>query len=152
MAKKTDQSKTKIIKKNISGSENIESNNLIIIGEILTGIGLIIFWILFFTVGMIDKNVAPDCYFQYEHAFPPADIILALGLIFSSILLLKKLPIGKTVALVCAGALIFLGLLDFSFNLQNKVYLISMAEAISNGFINAWCVCFGLVIFIKFRN
>ncbi len=152
MAKKTDSSKTKIIKKNISGSGNIESNNLIITGQILTGAGLIVFWILFFTVGMIDKNVAPDCYFQYEHAFPPADIILASGLILSSFLLIKKLPIGKTVSLVCAGALIFLGLLDFSFNLQNKVYLISLAEAISNGFINAWCVFFGLVIFIKFRN
>ncbi len=152
MAKKSNIIKTKSSRKNIPGPVNIESNNIIAIGQILTGIGLIAFWILFFTVGMIDKNVVPDCYFQYEHAFPPADIILAFGLIFSSILLLKKLPIGKTVALVCAGALIFLGLLDFSFNLQNKVYFISMAEAISNGFINAWCVFFGLVMFIKFRN
>jgi hypothetical protein len=156
MAKKADisrsRSKIKSSINNIPKSVKIESNNLIAAGQILTGIGIIVFWILFFTVGMIDKNAAPDCYFTYEHAFPPADIILAISLIISSILLIKKNSIGKTVSLVCSGALIFVGLVDFSFNLQNKVYFISIAEAISNGFLNAWCVFFGLVIFIKFRN
>lgn len=145
--KKTD------IKKNTAASYSpAESYKLIIAGQILTGIGLIAFWILFFTVGMIDKKSAPECYFNYEHAFPPADIVLALALIISSFLLLKKKPIGKTISLVSAGALIFLGLLDFSFNLQNKVYFISMAEAVSNGFINAWCVFFGMVILLRFKS
>jgi hypothetical protein len=128
-----------------------DSINLIIIGQILTGIGLITFWILFFSVGMIDKNAAPDCYFTYEHAFPPADIILAFALLISSGLMIKRIPFGKSISLVCAGALIFLGLLDFSFNLQNKIYFISISEAVSNGFINAWCVFFGSAIFMKFK-
>lgn len=138
--------------KKISIPVSIDVLNLIIIAQILTGAGLIAFWILFFTVGMIDPNAAPACYFVYEHAFPPADIILSIALFISAYLLKNRISLGRTTSLLSAGALIFLGLLDFSFNLQNKVYLISISEAISNGFINAWCVFFGLIMFMEFRD
>lgn len=124
----------------------------IIAGEMITGIGLIAFWILFFTVGMVDSNSVPGCYFAYEHAFPPADIILSIAFIAAASLLIKKHPFGKTLSLISAGALIFLGILDFSFNLQNKIYFISISEGISNGIINAWCVFFGLTIIVKFNK
>jgi hypothetical protein len=55
-------------------------------------------------------------------------------------------------SLVAAGALIFLGLLDFSFNLQNGVYTASTLDLAINGFINAWCVGFGLFLIYSLRN
>jgi hypothetical protein len=116
--------------------------------EILTGTGIILFWIAFFTVGLAPTH-PPECYFAYEHAFPPPDIILSIALIASGILLLKGRPAGVKLSLISAGGLIFLGILDISFNLQNGVYLISTGELISNGFINLWCVGFGLTIIFR---
>ena len=113
--------------------------------EIATAAALILFWIGFFTVGMAPES-PPECYFAYEHAFPLPDILLAIALLASAVLLLKDNQLGRTLALVAAGALIFLGLLDFSFNLQNGVYSSSTLDLILNAFINIWCVAFGLAI------
>ena len=118
--------------------------------ELLTGIGLILFWIGFFTIGLAPEN-PPQCYFAYEHSFPLPDILLSIAILASGILLLKNKESGKTLSLVCAGGLMFLGILDFSFNIQNGIYLISALDLILNAFINIWCVAFGLVLSLKMR-
>jgi hypothetical protein len=111
--------------------------------EIVTGVGLILFWIAFFTVGLAPENATP-CYFAYEHSFPLPDVILAVALLTAGILLMRSNPAGRSLSLICAGALIFLGLLDFSFNLQNGIYLASVIDLVLNALINLWCVGFGL--------
>ncbi len=115
--------------------------------EIVTGVGLILFWIAFFTVGLAPEN-APPCYFAYEHSFPLPDGVLAILLLIAGILLMRSKPGGRALSLVSAGALVFLGLLDFSFNLQNGVYLTSTIDLVLNAFINLWCVGFGLAVAI----
>ena len=135
--------------------ENIMSttkkDRLIPILEIFTAAGLILFWIAFFAVGLAPEN-PPQCYFAYEHSFPLPDICLALVLLTAGILLFRQNRLGRTLALVAAGALIFLGLLDFSFNLQNRIYLASVLDLVSNAFINAWCVVFGAMIIWRNRQ
>ena len=118
--------------------------------EMLTGIGIILFWIGFFTIGLAPEN-PPQCYFAYEHSFPLPDIILSIAIIASGILLLKNKESGRTLAFVCSGGLMFLGLLDFSFNIQNGVYMISTMDLILNAFINIWCVAFGLALYLKMK-
>jgi hypothetical protein len=111
--------------------------------EIITALGLIGFWILFFTVGLAPEN-PPACYSAYEHSFPLADLVLAGTLLTAGILTLKRYPGARTVTHLCAGALVFLGLLDFSFNLQNGIYALSLESMLSNGFINLWCAGSGV--------
>ena len=113
--------------------------------ELLTGIGIILFWIGFFTIGLAPEN-PPLCYFAYEHSFPLPDIILSIAIIASGILLLKNKESGRTLAFVCSGGLMFLGILDFSFNIQNGVYMISTLDLILNAFINISCVGFGITV------
>ena len=113
--------------------------------ELLTGIGLILFWIGFFTIGLAPEN-PPPCYFAYEHSFPLPDIILAIVILASGMLLLKNKDLGIFLSLVSSGSLIFLGLLDFSFNIQNGIYSASVLDLVLNAFINIWCVGFGAVI------
>ena len=116
--------------------------------QIATGAGLIIFWILFFTVGLAPEN-APESYEAFEHSFPVPDIILAATLIASSVLLLMKNPLGMTLSIASGGALIFLGMLDISFNLQNMFARQSLKEKLFSATINLWCVGFGLAILIS---
>jgi hypothetical protein len=113
--------------------------------ELLTGIGIILFWIGFFTIGIAPEN-PPQCYFAYEHSFPLPDIILSIAIIVSGILLLKNKESGMTLSLVCSGGLMFLGILDFSFNIQNGIYMTSTLDLVLNAFINVWCVGFGVAI------
>ncbi|MFA5322805.1 MAG: hypothetical protein WC373_09040 [Smithella sp.] len=110
--------------------------------ELLTGVGLILFWIGFFTIGLAPEN-PPPCYFAYEYSFPLPDIILSIATFASGILLLQNRESGRILSLVCAGGLMFLGVLDFSFNIQNGMYMISMLDLVLNAFINIWCVGFG---------
>ena len=113
--------------------------------ELLTGIGIILFWIGFFTIGLAPKN-PPQCYFTYEHSFPLPDGLLAILLLVAGILLMLHNPLGSKLSLVAAGALVFLGLLDFSFNIQNGIYMTSKVDLVLNAFINVWCVGFGVAI------
>lgn len=113
--------------------------------EIITGIGIILFWIGFFTVGLAPET-PPEGYFVFEHSFPPPDCILAVALIIAGALLIKKRNAGIVLSLVASGGLMFLGILDASFNIQNGMYSITVLDTILNAFINLWCFGFGLTI------
>jgi hypothetical protein len=113
--------------------------------EIVTSVGLILFWLAFFTVGLAPDK-APPCYFAYEYSFPFPDTLLAILLLVAGDRLMRSRPGGRALSLIAAGALVFLGLLDFSFNLQNGVYLTSTIDLVLNAFINIWCVGFGIAI------
>lgn len=116
--------------------------------ELTTGLGLILFWAGFFTIGLAPVN-PPPCYLAYEHSFVLPDMILAIALITAAFLLFKGRGPGRTLSLVCSGALIFLGMLDFSFNILNGIYAASTMDLITNAFINLWCVAIGLFISIR---
>ena len=113
-----------------------------------TAVGLLAFWTLFFTVGLAPEN-APPCYRAFEHSFPLPDILLAMVLFFAGRGLLAGKPRGRDLALFCAGAIMFLGVLDFSFNIQNGMYSLGIGEAVGNACINVWCVGFGLALVLK---
>jgi hypothetical protein len=121
------------------------NSRLISVLEIVTAGGLSLFWLAFFTVGLVPEN-APTCYFAYEHSFPLPDGLLAILLLVAGILLILNKPWGSKLSLVAAGALVFLGLLDFSFNIQNGIYMTSTIDLVLNAFINVWCVGFGVAI------
>jgi len=115
---------------------------------ILTAAGLVLFWIGFFTIGLAPEN-PPTGYFVYEHSFPVPDITLAVMLLIGSIWSLKGREQGITILAAGGGALVFLGILDMSFNFQNGMYSISVMDMILNAFINLWCVIFGALIVAK---
>ncbi|MGQ9844092.1 MAG: hypothetical protein ACUVRK_11070 [Spirochaetota bacterium] len=111
--------------------------------SIITGIGILMFWVAFFTVGLAPEN-PPACYFAYEHSFPLPDTVLAIALIIGGIIATKQRVRALYVLLPALGALIFLGLLDTAFNWQNGMYTISVIDGILNAVINIWCVVFGI--------
>ena len=113
--------------------------------EVVTSVGLILFWLAFYTVGLAPDK-APPCYYAYENSFPLPDTLLAILLLVAGERLMRSRPGGRALSLIAAGALVFLGLLDFSFNLQNGIYMTSTIDLVLNAFINIWCVGFGLAI------
>ena len=126
-------------------------NKIIAILEIITASGIFLFWIGFFTVGLAPEK-PPEGYFVYEHSFPLPDAVLAITLFISGILVLKKDKWGRVLSLAAGGALIFLGLVDMSFNYQSGLYLISRIDLVTNLFINLWCVIFGVAIILRLKE
>ncbi|MBU2488841.1 MAG: hypothetical protein KKA60_05585 [Proteobacteria bacterium] len=111
--------------------------------SMLTAMGLAAFWAAFFFFDMRPAN-PPPCYLPYEMSFPLPDLILAAVLLAAGALYYVGSGTGAVLTLVCSGALIFLGMLDVSFNIQNGVYSSSNQDLIANVFINLWSVGFGL--------
>ncbi|HQL42541.1 MAG TPA: hypothetical protein PL073_01435 [Spirochaetota bacterium] len=118
--------------------------------SIVTGVGILLFWIAFFTVGLA-PDIPPACYFSYEYAFPLPDTILSLALIIGGIYALQRHAM-KIVLLPACGGLIFLGLLDMAFNYQNGMYTITVMDGVLNAFINIWCVVFGLCAILTLQR
>lgn len=108
--------------------------------QLLTAIGLILFWAAFFTIGFENPNY-PTYYTKFEHSFPLPDSFLCIVLLMAYFNRNKIL--WKNYTLVAAGAMLFLGLCDFSFNIMNGMYSVGLADGIMNAFINIWCVGFG---------
>jgi hypothetical protein len=117
--------------------------------EIVTALGLALFWLAFFTIGLAPAE-PPVGYFQFEHSFPPPDLLVAGLFVVAGRCLLDVRPeqrrLGRSLSLVAAGALMFLGVLDISFNLQNGMYAISPLDTLLALAVNAWCVGFGAVL------
>lgn len=116
--------------------------------QLATGVGLLLFWAAFFTVGLAPANPPPG-YLQFEHSFTVPDIVLALALIVASRWWQGADPRpghARALSLVCAGMLIFLGMLDVSFNLQNGMYTIGLLDAVLALAINVWCIGFGAYV------
>ena len=113
--------------------------------QIFTAIGILLFWLLFFTVGMAPEN-PPEGYWQFEHAFPFPDVVLCFALAAGGILVIKDHRLGRIISIAAAGGLIFLGMVDFSFNIQNGMYAFSFADTVTNGIINTWCVTLGVAM------
>ncbi len=109
--------------------------------QLLTAIGLILFWAAFFTIGFENPNY-PTYYTKFEHSFPLPDSFLCIVLLMAYFN--RNKIHWKNYTLVAAGAMLFLGLCDFSFNIMNGMYSVGLADGIMNAFINVWCVGFGV--------
>lgn len=115
------------------------------IAQIATGIGIFVFWLLFFTVGLAPAK-PPPCFFAFEHSFPLPDSVLAIGLIAGGLNVLGARTWGPAVSLASAGGLLFLGLIDFSFTAQNGGFSGPIADAAMSGAISLWVVVLGIWI------
>ena len=123
--------------------------------ELAIAAGIISFWIAFFSTDLvsIDDPHLKEIYLAFESAFPVADIYLSILLIIGGIGLLKKMSFGFLFSLLGGASLVFLGLLDISFNTQHGIYLLGIGEAVLNIFINLLCLGGGFfIIFTIWKN
>jgi hypothetical protein len=120
--------------------------------QLVTAAGLLVYWPLFFAVGLAPAD-PPFGYFVFQHSFAVPDIILALAFIRAGTWLLSQDGVrrsrGRALSLVCSGALLFLGMLDISFNVLNSFYSLLPLDTIVEMAVNAWCIGFGALSALK---
>jgi hypothetical protein len=105
------------------------------------------YWIDFFVHGSVNV-VDADWYIKFERAFPVADGFMSACCALAGAGLLTDWSLADPFALVAAGALLFLGLMDITFNVDNRLYGYvrtswpMRAELV----INVWCIGFGALL------
>lgn len=115
---------------------------------LLTALGTLLFWAAFFadldaqragTLASRNEN-----WFAWEMSFPLADAWLALTAILGAVGIWRLRPAGLLFGLLSGSAMVFLGLMDLLFFLQNDLYQPLTGEVAIELFIHLWAVLFGL--------
>jgi hypothetical protein len=115
---------------------------------LLTAIGITLFWVVFSADLDAQRESTfasrSEAWFAWELSFPLADAWIALTAIAGAIGLWRRRPAGLLFGLVSGGAMVFLGLIDLLFFLENGLYLPMNAEAAIELLIHLWATGFGL--------
>jgi hypothetical protein len=127
---------------------------LIALWELAVAAGILTFWIFFFSADMvrIEDQKSREIYQAFESAFPLADAFLFFTLLIGGIGLVRKKSYGHLFSLLAGACLIFLGLLDTSFNAQQGIYRLGIREAAINIFINLLCLGSGVLLISALRK
>ena len=114
-----------------------------------TAAGLIYYWIDFYS-GRLVQVVNEDWYIKFQKSFTVADLWTAACAILGAVGLIMGQTFGLVLTLIAAGSLIFLGLMDITFNVQNNLYrLVSKSGQMKfEVFINLWTVGLGIAFIV----
>ena len=90
--------------------------------ELLIAIGLIGYWLMFYFTEVKNRKMS-EVEFKHEISFPLPDLAWVLpNLIIAAIGLFLEQWFGYFFTVTAASGMIFLGLIDLAFNLQNKKF------------------------------
>lgn len=112
---------------------------------IITALFTIYYWADFYTSGGV-QVIEEEWYIKFEKAFPVADFWMAACSLLGAVGLLTEQPFGSFFSLLAASSLIFLALMDITFNMQNGLYpLIALSnQMVLELIINLWTLVLGV--------
>ena len=116
----------------------------------LTAVLTVAFWVTFFAdyAGQAESYFARECagWFLWERSFPAADLWAATACLIGAVGLWKRRSWGGLFALLGGSALIFLGLMDALFFLQNGLYSPFNIDVLVETVIHIWALAFGALV------
>ena len=116
----------------------------------VTAAGTAAYWIAFFAAGNALHSSETDAYVAFEHAFPAADTWMAGAAIAAGIGLVRRRPWAVLAGIAAGSALVFLGLLDVLFNLEQGLYARPSAAMAVETVINLFCLAAGPFFVVYF--
>ena len=113
---------------------------------IITALGTIYYWADFYLRGGV-QVLKEEWYIKFEKAFLVADLwgISTCSLI-GAVGLLTEQPYGPFFSLLASGSMIFLALMDITFNIENKLYplIATSNQMVFELGINLWFLVLGI--------
>ncbi|HET6877192.1 MAG TPA: hypothetical protein VFH38_06655 [Jatrophihabitans sp.] len=116
--------------------------------QLLTAVGIAVFWATWFRQPHT-ASWQPRGYVEHERVFVYPDSILATLLVVSAALLLAEQPVGQTLALVCAGMLAFLGVIDAAYYAQHGMYA-RERDGLLNAFLVVAVLALAVVLGVRY--
>jgi hypothetical protein len=95
---------------------------IIAILQILLGFGFVGFWVIFYFIEY-KKPKMEECDFKHEKSFPLPDLLWITPCLFiAGIGILMEQEFGFFFTALAGSGMIFLGLIDLAYVIQNKIY------------------------------
>ncbi len=102
--------------------------------ELIAAIAIAGFW-LTWPREAHDEPWLPTGYVEHEQVFVFPDLILALTLVASAVLLVLEEPLGRSLALVAAGMLTFLGVIDLAYFAKHGMFALERGGLMNAGIV-----------------
>ena len=120
---------------------------------VITAVVTVAYWLDFFLRGTV-QVVAEEWYLRFERAFPAADGWMAACSLVAAVGLFTGADYATVFGLLAGGALVFLGLMDLTFNLQNGLFrlLPQSGQMWVEVVIVAWSLLFGSLLAVYFGS
>jgi hypothetical protein len=96
-----------------------------------------------------DEPWLPAGYREHEEVFVVPDAVLALVLVASAVLLVLGEPLGRSLALVAAGMLAFLGLIDLAYFARHGLFARERG-GLRNGAIVLGVLVLAAILIVRF--
>ncbi len=110
---------------------------------VVTAAGTAAYWVAFFAAGSALHSSESDVYLAYERAFPAADAWLALAAIAAAVGLVRRRAWAPVAGIATGSALVYLGLLDVLFDVEQGVYAAASGAMAVEVLINVYCLTAG---------
>jgi hypothetical protein len=120
---------------------------------VVTAVVTVAYWLDFFLRGTV-QAVEEEWYLRFERAFPAADGWMAACSLVAAVGLFSGAGYAAVFGLLAAGALVFLGLMDLTFNLQNGLFrlLPQSGQMWVEAVIVGWSLLFGGFLAVYFGS
>jgi hypothetical protein len=111
---------------------------------LVTAVVTVAYWVDFFFSGTV-QAVQDEAYLRFERAFPVADAWMAGCSVVAAVGLFTRSDYATLFGLLAAGALVFLGLIDLTYNLENGMFrlLPGSVQMWAETVIIAWSLALG---------
>ena len=116
---------------------------------ICTAIVCIYYWVDFYITGGVHV-IKDEWYTKFHSSFTVADLWMSACAIIGAIGLLLDETYGLLFALIAGSSMIFLGLMDVTFNLQNNLYRLvgTSSQMKFEVFLNIFALGFGTALIV----
>ncbi len=111
------------------------------------------YWFCYLFFPEIVQSYTEKWYLTYEDSFPLADVWLGIALLIASIYLLRfgtNRNIGPFFSMISGALLLYLGLLDLLFNVNNDIFSTFGLEQAIEATIVVFCLLYGPFLIIFF--
>lgn len=115
---------------------------------VVTAAGIAGFWLTWFRQDHSEEWL-PDGYEDHEAPFVFSDSVLAILLVVAAVLLVLEESVGERLALVAAGMLGFLGILDAAYFWRTGLFA-RERDGIANLAVVAGVLTMGLILVVRF--
>jgi hypothetical protein len=96
-----------------------------------------------------DEEWLPTGYVEHEEVFMVSDSVLALVLVVSAVLLILEEPLGASLALVAAGMLTFLGVIDLAYFAKHGMFHAERGGLMNAGIV-AGVLLLAVILVVRF--
>jgi len=115
--------------------------------QVGTAIGIVVFWVTWLRTEH-DPSSYPEGFLAHERAFVLPDSVLAVLLTTAAVLELAGHPLGPGLALLAAGMLLFLGLIDAAYFARHGMFARERG-GVGNTAIVAWMLLLAALLSIR---